>query len=102
MHLIYLILSPLKKGNRHKELKIYFPGSTFPSREKPKKALILTVKNLPAMQIPRFSPYGRERQPTPGFLPGEFHGQRSLEGYSPQGRKVLDMTEQLHPEPFRK
>ena len=23
--------------------------------------------------------------PTPVFLPGEFHGQRSLEGYSPQG-----------------
>ena len=25
----------------------------------------------------------REYQPTPVFLPGEFHGQRSLEGYSP-------------------
>ena len=28
-------------------------------------------------------------------LPGESHGQRSLAGYSPQGRKELDMTEQL-------
>ena len=27
------------------------------------------------------------------FLPGEFHGQRSLEGYNPWGRKELDMTE---------
>ena len=27
------------------------------------------------------------------FLPGEFHGQRSLAGYSPWGRKELDMTE---------
>ena len=27
-------------------------------------------------------------QPTPVFLPGEFHGQRTLEGYSPQGRRV--------------
>ena len=26
-------------------------------------------------------------------LPGEAHGQRSLAGYSPQGRKVSDMTE---------
>ena len=26
-------------------------------------------------------------QTTPVFLPGEFHGQRSLAGYSPQGRK---------------
>ena len=28
------------------------------------------------------------------FLSGEFHGQRSLAGYSPWGRKELDMTEQ--------
>ena len=27
-------------------------------------------------------------QPTPGFLPGESHGQRSLVGYSPWGRRV--------------
>ena len=27
------------------------------------------------------------------FLPGKFHEQRSLEGYSPQGHKELDMTE---------
>ena len=27
------------------------------------------------------------------ILPGEFHGQRSLEGYSPQGCKQLDTTE---------
>ena len=31
--------------------------------------------------------------PTPVFLLGESHGQRSLEGYSPQGAKQLDMTE---------
>ena len=29
------------------------------------------------------------------FLPGEFHGQRSLEGYSPWGRKELETHEQL-------
>ena len=33
--------------------------------------------------------------PTPIFLPGEFHGQRSLVGYSPWVCKELDMTEQL-------
>ena len=32
-------------------------------------------------------------QPTPIFLPGESHGQRSLKGYSPWGHKQLDMTE---------
>ena len=29
------------------------------------------------------SPEGKKWQPTPVFLPGESHGQRSLEGYSP-------------------
>ena len=29
------------------------------------------------------------------ILPGESHGQRSLAGYSPQGRKESDMTEWL-------
>ena len=37
----------------------------------------------------------REWVPTPVFLPGELHGQRSLAGYSPRGRKELDTTEQL-------
>ena len=38
-------------------------------------------------------PWRRAWQPTPVFLPGECHGQRSLEGYSPWGHKQLDMTE---------
>ena len=41
-------------------------------------------------------PWRREWQPTlPVFLPGEFHGQRSLEGYSPCGHKESDTTGQL-------
>jgi len=40
-------------------------------------------------------PLEEEWQPTPVFLPGESHEQRSLGGYSPWGRKKLDMTEQL-------
>ena len=35
------------------------------------------------------------QQPTPAFLPGESHGQRSLVGYGPWGCKELDMTERL-------
>ena len=38
-------------------------------------------------------PWRREWQPTPVFLPGESHRQRSLEGYSLQGCKELDTTE---------
>ena len=37
-------------------------------------------------------PWRRKWQPTPVLLPGESHGRRSLVGYSPQGRKELDMT----------
>ena len=40
-------------------------------------------------------PWRRKWPPTPIFLPGESHGQRSLVCYSPWGRKVLDTTEQL-------
>ena len=39
------------------------------------------------------SPWRRERQPAPVFLPGESHGPRSLAGYSPQGGKESGMTE---------
>ena len=41
-------------------------------------------------------PWRRKWQPTPVFLLGKSHGQRSLVGYSPQGPKESDMTEQLH------
>ena len=37
-------------------------------------------------------PWRTEWQPTPVFLPGEFHGQRSLAGYSPWGCKESDTT----------
>ena len=33
---------------------------------------------------------------TPVFLSGESHGQRSLVGHSPWGRKELDTTERLN------
>ena len=58
------------------------------------------VKNLPAMQRPRFSPgvrkipWRRKWLPTPALLPGESHGQRSpasCRPYSPWGcREVED------------
>ena len=40
-------------------------------------------------------PWRRERQPTPVFLPAEFHGQRSLVGYCPWGHKESDTTKRL-------
>ena len=69
----------------------------------------LVVKNLPANSgntrdvgfIPgsgRSPGVGNGNPLTPVFLPGELHGQRSLAGYSPWGRKVLDAIEhsQIH------
>ena len=40
-------------------------------------------------------PWRRGWLPTPVSLSGEFHGQRSLVGYSPRGLKELDMSERL-------
>ena len=57
------------------------------------------VKNLPAMQEMQFDPWvgkmpwRKARQPTPVFLPGESHRQRSLAGSGPWGCKESDMTE---------
>ena len=53
------------------------------------------------MGRPGFNPWvrkiawRREWQPTPVFLPGKSHEERSLVGYSPQGRKELDTTQWL-------
>ena len=41
-------------------------------------------------------PWRRKWQPTPVFLPGESHGQRSLVGYSPYDHKESDMTEVIY------
>ena len=74
-------------------LGVFFPGG-------------IVVKNLPANagdakhpgSIPgsgRF-PWCRNWQPTPEFLPGKFHRQRILAGYSPWGIKESDTTEHTH------
>ena len=41
-------------------------------------------------------PWNKKWQPTTVFLPGKFHGQRNLVGYSPRSRKELDTTEHMH------
>ena len=59
------------------------------------------VKNLPTMWETWVRFLGgkilwrREWLPTPVFLPGKSHGQKSLTGHSPWGCKELDMTERL-------
>ena len=57
---------------------------------------LLTMFPYPPVSNALLSLIGRRAwQPTPVLLPGESHGQRSLAGCSPQGRKQLDTTEWL-------
>ena len=59
------------------------------------------AKNLPVIQETRVRSLGRKDflekgwQPTLVSLLGEFHGERSLVGYSPWGCKESDTAEQL-------
>ena len=69
------------------KLYIYIPGGSVVSR------ICLQCGRLKFNPWIGKIPLNREWQPTPVFLPGEFHGQRSLAGYSPWGHKELDTTE---------
>ena len=57
------------------------------------------VKNLPAnaggrvQSLGQEDPLVKEMTPTSVFLPGEFHAQRKLTGYSPWDHKESDTTE---------
>ena len=61
--------------------------------------VVQMVKSLPVMQetwiqsLGQDDPLQKELLPTPVFLPGEFHGQRRLTGYSPWGHKESDMND---------
>ena len=58
-------------------------------------------KELPSMQetwvrsLGQEDPLQKGMVSTPVFLPGEFHGQRNLVGYSPWSHKELGMTARL-------
>ena len=74
-----------------------------PKLEISKMSLIwsITVNNSPVMQetwvqfLDQKDPPKRKWQHTPAFLPGKFHGQRSLVGCSPRGHQQSDTTEWL-------
>ena len=55
-----------------------------------------TVRGVREMLVPSLGlevPWRRAWKPIPEFLPEEYHGQRSLVGYSPWGHKASDTTE---------
>ena len=78
-------------------IDIHIPGATLkiPSPH-PLSLVAQMVKNLPAtretwvLSLGQEDPLEKGMTPTPVFLPGEPHGQRSLVGYSPWGRRELD------------
>ena len=59
----------------------------------------IVIKNLPAnagdTEDSSLIPWSKKWQPTPVFLSGKFHGQKTLAGYSLHGCKELDKTERL-------
>ena len=61
--------------------------------EKPKSYFEAFSLGTTEFDSPHCISWSRKWQPTPVFLPGESHGQRSLSGYSPWGHKESDTTE---------
>ena len=93
---------PLSMGFPRQE---YWSGLPFPSPEglsnpgiKPGSPLSTELPSWRSLGSIRFDswvgkiPWRRKWQPTPVFLPGKSHGQRSLVGYSPWGYKESDTT----------
>ena len=77
-------------------------------REKGASLVVQMVKNLPTMQetwiqsLDGDYTWRRAQQPTPIFLPGEFHRQRGLVGYSAWGHKESDTHFFIGKSPDRK
>ena len=78
-----------KEGQCQRMLKLPFPGDS------DSKEICLQCRRPGLNPRVRKIPWKREWLPTPVFLPGEFHGQRSLVGYSHWGCRESDTTEQL-------
>ena len=61
--------------------------------------VVQLVKNCRHFRRPQFDPWvrnipwRREWQPTPVFLPGEFHGQRNLMGYTPRDHERAGLSD---------
>ena len=85
----------LREDNEQSDLTTYLP--TMQASEWMQAAP--QSPKIPPLGIAPFCERGmkviwkRKWQPSPVFLPGEFHGQRSLAGYSPWGRKESNTTE---------
>ena len=89
LNLVWRLKGKISKNN--------YNYSDFPGDSEGKESV-----NLPIIQetwvqsLGWEDPWRREWQPTPIFLPGQSHGQRSLADYSPWGCKESDTTDNWH------
>ena len=72
---------------------IGFPGGTSGKKKKKIACQCRQYKRNTFIPWVKKIPWRRKWQPTPVFLLGKFHGQKSLVGYSPWGHKESGMTE---------
>ena len=98
----FLTIAPLRNTRVSMFLHITVQG--FPLQIPPRtqgrgqtrmKGTVFSVHLFP-LSYPQLWGLEKEWQPTPVFLPGKSHGQRSLEGYSPWGHKKSDTAECIH------
>ena len=82
---------PFSRGSSYRGIELGSPGMQVDSLPADLPGKPITMWTLGKL----FNVTRRKWQPTPVFLPGESHGQRSLVGSSPWGRKELDTTERL-------
>ena len=100
------MLPSLSPSHPHQRLVLSFPSAVFGGLQRNQRIsqVVLVIKNPsspPVQETERLGfnplireiPWRRAWQPTPVFLLRESHGQRSLEGYSPQSQKELGTTE---------
>ena len=72
-------------------------GSSYPEGLFKLSSFVLASPNLQLLCLPFYLYiFTSKWQSTPVLLPRKSHGQRSLVGYSPWGRKESDTTERLH------
>ena len=94
-----LIAQLIKNPPAMQEILVWFLGQEDPLE----KERLPTPVFWPGEFHGLYSPWGRKESGTPEqlslssvVLPGQFHRQKSLMGYSPWGHKGLDMTECIH------
>ena len=94
MYYMILLTTTTPPPKKKKERKGKLPSQGFPGG-KESSCQFLRFRRHGFNLWVRKIPWRKKYQLTPVFLPGKFHGQRSLVGYRPWGCKQSDMTEGL-------